>query len=552
VPTCTNGHYLSGGTAFCGVCGDDVRPRCDQGHPGKVGARFCATCGGPIAAPGPARVTGPGLPGSVRPTADDMTPLLTTLPAAGPPPSSSTLNGQLPVSYPAPPGPSLGDSPPAAPWDRQAERTTGSGFAPSPQARPPQAGGGPGRPPATIELPRTGTESPAPGGRHRGGPPPGADRGGQAPEVGETPTPRTRSRRVLILGLTLGLVVVAGGGAAAAIMLLHHPAKRLVAAVATPSPTHPPASATPSSSATAATPSPSSAAVGPGGWTYPKPIDQQAYGNDTATINSVSCVTAVTCFAVDSDGNVLASTAVNSWQTVDTDTEKGLTSISCASSHFCAAVDNSGDVILYSGGAWSDPVSIDSGNELTSVSCPTSTFCVAVDNQGHAFTFTGSATAWSRAVLDPNQDDIASVSCPSSNFCAAVDQSGNAYTYDGDSWSPADNIDSGNEFTQVSCYSDAFCVAVDNSANAAVMTDGGWSVDSMPSTGAGVACPAAGYCVAVDTSGGALIYQQAGWSKVSKVDGNNAFAAISCTGVNTCTAADRYDNVIYYRASLSG
>jgi len=216
VPTCTNGHYLSGGTAFCGVCGDDVRPRCDQGHPGKVGARFCATCGGPIAAPGPARVTGPGLPGSVRPTADDMTPLLTTLPAAGPPPSSSTLNGQLPVSYPAPPGPSLGDSPPAAPWDRQAERTTGSGFAPSPQARPPQAGGGPGRPPATIELPRTGTASPAPGGRHRGGPPPGADRGGQAPEVGETPTPRTRSRRVLILGLTLGLVVVAGGGHAAA------------------------------------------------------------------------------------------------------------------------------------------------------------------------------------------------------------------------------------------------------------------------------------------------------------------------------------------------
>ena len=64
-----------------------------------------------------------------------------------------------------------------------------------------------------------------------------------------------------------------------------------------------------------------------------------------------------------------------------------------------------------------------------------------------------------------------------------------------------------------------------------------------------MACPAAGYCVAVDTSGGALVYQQGGWSKASKVDGNNAFATISCVGVDTCAAADQYDNAMYYAVS---
>jgi hypothetical protein len=148
-------------------------------------------------------------------------------------------------------------------------------------------------------------------------------------------------------------------------------------------------------------------------------------------------------------------------------------------------------MIIYSGGTWSDPVSIDSGSELTGVSCPSSTFCVAVDNGGNAFTYTGTATQWSRTTLDPNQDDIASISCPDTKFCAAVDQAGNTYTYNGYSWNPPDNVDNGNEFTQVSCHS-------------------------------------------------------------AKVDGNNTFAAVSCVAVNTCTAADQYDNVMYYTPSSRG
>jgi hypothetical protein len=74
----------------------------------------------------------------------------------------------------------------------------------------------------------------------------------------------------------------------------------------------------------------------------------------------------------------------------------------------------------------------------------------------------------------------------------------------------------------------------------------------MSSTATGIACPATDYCVAVDGNGGALVYKQAGWSKVTKVDGNNTFAAISCVAVNTCTAADQYDNVMYYTPSSRG
>jgi hypothetical protein len=441
------------------------------------------------------------------PAAEDVTPLLMMLPAADPSPPP-TVTRQVPSHY-----------------------------------RPVHPDGVPDLSPATTQMPGPNGKPPVHGGRHRGGQPP-ADAGGTAPSG-------TRSRRALILGSIVGFLVIATGGAAAAIALTHHHAPHRTAApparraIPSQAPTTPSATA----SGPTPTPTPSSVAAGPAGWTYPKPIDQQAYKNNNAAINSVSCVTAVRCFAVDSAGDVLASRKMNSWQTVATDAPTGLTSISCASAEFCAAVDNSGSVVIYSGGTWSDPVSIDSGNQLTSVSCPTATFCMAVDNQGYAFTFIGTATQWSRITLDPNQDDIASVSCPNKDFCAAADQAGNVYTYDGASWSPADNIDSGNEFAQVSCYSLSFCAAVDNNGNAAVMTNGNWSVGSMPSTAAGVACPAAGYCVAVDTSGGALVYQQGGWSKASKVDGNNAFATISCVGVDTCAAADQYDNVMYYAAS---
>lgn len=288
--------------------------------------------------------------------------------------------------------------------------------------------------------------------------------------------------------------------------------------------------------------------AGPGGWTHPTPIDRPAYTNDNASITAVSCVSAATCFAVDSDGHVLASSAMNSWRIVDTASGANLTSISCATAKFCAAVDSSGTAIVLSHGRWTAPVNIDVGNELNGVSCPTSAYCVAVDSQGEGFTFTGSATNWSHATIDPNRDTLSGVSCPSTGFCVVVDQAGNVYTFDGSSWTAGDSVDNGNEFSQISCASASFCAAVDNSGDAAVMSDGHWSTRTLRATAASVSCPADGYCVAVDGTGGALKYQHGSWSAETKIDGNNSFDAVSCAKENSCAATDQYDNVTYYMA----
>ena len=194
MPTCINGHYLPGGTAFCGVCGDDARPRCEQGHPGTVGARFCARCGAPVTGPGapgaarpdPAGAARPGTANGMLPAAEDVTPLLMMLPTADPSPPP-TVTRQVPSHY-----------------------------------RPLHPNGVPDLSPATIQMPGPSGKPPVHGGRHRGGQPP-ADAGGTAPSG-------ARSRRALILGSIVGFLVIATGGGAAAIALTHHHAPHRTAA----------------------------------------------------------------------------------------------------------------------------------------------------------------------------------------------------------------------------------------------------------------------------------------------------------------------------------
>lgn len=626
MPSCTNGHHLSDRTAFCGVCGEDVRLRCSNGHMNTIGARFCPTCGGPVAStPGQGAVPARA-PGAVPDSAPDAvargaTPLLLTPPPAGPaapagPPAGAeppTPARGIPAGEPVTwhePGPSGPSAPPAATVPRAAtepplwRRATDTSFGPgvtenSFERNAPGLFSGPGgeappeergvaetrglpvdKPPALGPfLGRQDARDPfgetlgdgffaSPDAPARVSPRqptwqsdigqrvPGDDDGpgdpGDEPPDGPS-SRRPHSRRIWFVAFGLGLLVIAAGGVMAVVLLHHHAPKPKP--VAQSGHTHAPSSA-PSSAPTSPNPSPSpapsSSAIGPAGWTLAKPIDQQAYQNNNATIASISCVTAAKCFAVDSSGNILESTAGGNWRTVATDSQSNFVSISCASAHFCAAVDNSGEVVVLSSGVWSAPVSIDPDAGLTSVSCPTTAFCMAVDNSGYAFTFTGAVTNWSKSTLDPNQDTITSVYCDSATFCAAVDQSGNAYTYDGSSWNSAGDVDNGNELQQVSCFSSSFCGAVDNSGNAVLFAGGSWSAGTMPSTAASISCPASGYCVAVDTSGGALVYQQGSWSKASKIDGNNSFTTISCTGVNICTAADQYDNVLSYTSSAAG
>ncbi len=314
-----------------------------------------------------------------------------------------------------------------------------------------------------VASPGTGSSAPETSGHDTISLPeqPGGGRRSVTPPTADTDL-KPRSRRALISTLTAAAVVlIAGAGAAAALLLHHHHAGSNATKLRTPAVTHaavatpttrPSPTATPS---VTVSPSASTATVGPANWTYPRAIDQQAYQNDQATIASVSCVSATRCFAVDTDGNVLASNASGSWQKVAFDSQTNLASISCPTTRFCAAVDNSGDVIVLTSGTWTDPVRIDSGNSLTGISCSSPSFCVAVDNAGNALTFTGSVTNWSQAGVAQG-NSLASVSCPTANFCVAVDQYGNAYTYQGGTWSAGTNIDNSNGLIEVSCPSAAF------------------------------------------------------------------------------------------------
>jgi len=346
--------------------------------------------------------------------------------------------------------------------------------------------------------------------------------------------------------MALSVAVLLAAGIAAGFTLQDHRAGPRAHASASPS--HGPKATAPSATAgSSLTP----VAV-PAQWTAPTPLDQQAAKIGNPTITGISCPQRAVCYAVDSVGAIMSSTAVGSWKTVATDTQAGLVSISCPSTTFCLALDSAGGAVTLSQDSWSSPSYIDSRvGTFTSVSCPTSAFCMTIDSGGNAFAYTGSATGWQPFTVDPGGMGLASVSCTSAAYCVAVGDAGDIFTYDGSSWSAGQAVDSGNQFAAVSCSTPAFCVAVDHSGNAAVLTSGRWAVATMGATADAIACPSDGYCVAVDNSGGAVVYRHGGWSSVTAIDGGNAVQALSCPAVAVCTATDSMGNVMYYAPTQS-
>jgi hypothetical protein len=83
---------------------------------------------------------------------------------------------------------------------------------------------------------------------------------------------------------------------------------------------------------------------------------------------------------------------------------------------------------------------------------------------------------------------------------------------------------------------------------AAIFTGGQWQLGPVGTSAVAVSCSSDGSCVAVDNSGGTVVYSGGTWSSVTKIDGNNTFAAVSCPAVSTCAAADQNDNVLFYSA----
>ena len=190
---------------------------------------------------------------------------------------------------------------------------------------------------------------------------------------------RPGSARAWVTAIAAALLVV-GGGAVAAVALLPQSHSPTLVGSARPTPshsTHPAASPTatasmPGGGSPSASPSPKqsphrprTATTVPAHWTYPVVIDQQVYNNNEAQINAVSCVTAVACYAVDNQGDILATTSEKSWSVVNSSgSGSNLTAISCATASFCVAIDSS-DAIVLSDGSWNDPVTVDSTTSST-------------------------------------------------------------------------------------------------------------------------------------------------------------------------------------------
>ncbi|MGD0603992.1 MAG: protein kinase [Streptosporangiaceae bacterium] len=151
---------------------------------------------------------------------------------------------------------------------------------------------------------------------------------------------------------------------------------------------------------------------------------QQSY-----TFASLSCPAAGSCLAVDSGGNVYASTG-GRWSGPRHLASGPLTSISCATVGFCAATGANGTGYVYTDGRWSAPSQLTDADgapaDLKSVSCPVTGRCLAA---GKSDVYTYSAGRWARGHQIQKVSTFTSISCPGTTFCMAADAEGNMYTY---------------------------------------------------------------------------------------------------------------------------
>ena len=263
-------------------------------------------------------------------------------------------------------------------------------------------------------------------------------------------------------------------------------------------------------------------------------------------MDSVSCVTASWCMAIDTGGDY-AIQADGNWSLPNVaDPSGGLVSVSCISSTECVAVDYHGNAVTFDGSRWSAPSFVDPFYNLTAVSCVASTtggdtgeFCIAVDNTGRAVSFNGSS--WS-APVHPYGSALDTISCAASSFCVALSPAGTAVVFDG-SWQIAAPVPGITTTADVSCPTTTFCMVVGGTESVAF--DGGtwltptevvaqsWNLQA-------ISCFSATSCVATDNAGNAYAYDGSSWTttpdNVSQLPFQPSAGALSCPSGSFCEA----------------
>jgi photosystem II stability/assembly factor-like uncharacterized protein len=259
---------------------------------------------------------------------------------------------------------------------------------------------------------------------------------------------------------------------------------------------------------------------------------------------AVSCPTATACIATGAGGAVLSSVdGGTTWKQQYAGADM-LSSISCATANSCHAVDsNSREIVATSSGgvgAWSFHGPSGNTNSLRGISCASATACYAVGYPGTFLdTHDGGATWLDHSVT--TSDFLFAVSCPSITTCFAAGFPGVIYktTDSGVTWTSQPNPDSGNlnvALLGISCATTTTCVAVGATGNALSTSNGStWIKES---TGTmlhlwGVSCPTSTSCLAVGDFGLTLRRQGGSWSAGATAP--NTLVGVSCD-MSTCYA----------------
>ncbi|MGA2836771.1 MAG: hypothetical protein ABSF84_09265 [Acidimicrobiales bacterium] len=267
---------------------------------------------------------------------------------------------------------------------------------------------------------------------------------------------------------------------------------------------------------------------------------------------SVSCGSATSCIALDAVGRAYRSDGTT-WSGPVPATGQALgpgsLSVSCSGPSACMAVTTAASqVVAWNGQVWSVPSTLDGATGLEAVGCAPTGYCASVDSEGNAFAFAG--RSWQATSGD--WGSVSSISCVSASFCMSV--SGGISQWNGAQWSMPDPFTGTSSFSGVSCASVTFCAAVDLGGEVLQWNGQSWSSAVRVETGqvsatssgialTGVSCPTATFCTAVDNSGGVLEWSNGTWTRFD-VDGTEQLDAVSCPTASYCVAVDRGGNVL--------
>jgi len=318
--------------------------------------------------------------------------------------------------------------------------------------------------------------------------------------------------------------------------------------------------------------SPSLLCVGGGGYagirTATDPTGNQfawtrswAVDGDNA-FSRVACPAPALCVAVDTAGNVAATTdpaASAPWPTTlvfgtpDAPAD-GFNDITCPSPSLCVAAMRSGRIATSTNpvggsGAWTD-ASIGGAMEMRGISCAGG-LCVAVDGAGQVFSSTdptGGDPAWSSGVTIASTG-LTAISCASASLCVAIDDGGHLHVSTNpagleSAWSDV-ALDGGYVLRDVACPATTLCVVIDAGAGVttSVNPTGGataWTrVVASDFAVRDVTCPSVLLCVAVGYAGTiASVDPAAGggaWFTQAPATG---LLGVACSGISFCVTTD--------------